>query len=437
MAFGLADIFSGGADSAAGGNLSQALEDVGGVATPSAAQLTLPQLQQYVQAGILTPEQAQAYLVNTNALQGVTAQNAGLDTELSTIGQLQDMINSGGLDAEEQASLQQVLNTMNTTESGANQAVVRQNAAQGISNSGLTEAAELANNQGEAQNANTQALGAAANAEAAKEAELASAGSLGAGVQGQEYTAAENTANAANAIAQFNANQNQAVGNLNTTEANAAQAANLATAQQVSNANTQTQQMQEESVPAAQQQAYEDALNKATAEAGVGEAQANQNTQVGQQNAGILGGLIGAGGTVTAAEMSGNPYAALATAINANNTNNNTNNTATANGNLPVVASGGRIMEGGVARPMNMKAGGPVPGMAQVPGDSPQNDTQLAKLSPGEIVLPRSVTQPVPQPSKVMQFLKTLPRPQGQPSIHPKAVLDTLKALSMHHAGTA
>jgi hypothetical protein len=72
-----------------------------------------------------------------------------------------------------------------------------------------------------------------------------------------------------------------------------------------------------------------------------------------------------------------------------------------------------------------------------MPGDSPANDTVDAKLSPGEIVLPRSVTQPAPNPNKVMDFLRTLPKPQSRPAIHPKAILDTLRGLSAHHMGVA
>lgn len=42
---------------------------------------------------------------------------------------------------------------------------------------------------------------------------------------------------------------------------------------------------------------------------------------------------------------------------------------------------------------LNFKGGGSVPGQTQVQGDSPQNDTVQAMLSPGEDVLPRSVTK--------------------------------------------
>lgn len=50
------------------------------------------------------------------------------------------------------------------------------------------------------------------------------------------------------------------------------------------------------------------------------------------------------------------------------------------------------MMQGGSVGD-SLKAGGSVPGHANVPGDSLKNDTVHAMLSPGEIVLPRSVTQ--------------------------------------------
>lgn len=435
----LADLFSGGQDSAAADALKAQLAQVNAVQTPTAAQLTLPQLQEYVAAGILTPDEAKAYLQGPSAFSTTTADNTGLDTELSTIGELQDMVNSGGNDAEEQASIQQILNTLGTTESGNNAAILANNARQGIGNSGLTMAEQLAENQNDATNANSNALNTDAAAEARALAALTAKGTLGGQVQGQEYTQTANAANAADAIAKFNATQKQQVDTLNTNEANAAKAANLANAQDVSNKNTLSAQTQEESIPAAQQQAYQDALNKAAAGVTGAKDLADQETQTGQQNAGILGGLISTAGTVASAEMGGNPYTSLASALANNNggagvTGANVSTDAVAGA---AASTGGRIVPGGVERPMNMKSGGPVPGMPMVPGDSARNDTQLAKLSPGEIVLPRTVSGPAMNgdTSKVMQFLRTLPKPQAKPNIHPKAVLDTMRALSAHHQG--
>ena len=60
-------------------------------------------------------------------------------------------------------------------------------------------------------------------------------------------------------------------------------------------------------------------------------------------------------------------------------------------------AQGGQVPGGGQSwlaqAAMQMQGGGMVPGRAQVAGDSPRNDTVPAALSPGEIVLPRSVAQ--------------------------------------------
>lgn len=49
--------------------------------------------------------------------------------------------------------------------------------------------------------------------------------------------------------------------------------------------------------------------------------------------------------------------------------------------------------------------GGPIPGVAAVKGDSPKNDTVRARLSPGEIVLPRSVTMAKNAPVAAAEFV--------------------------------
>ena len=53
-----------------------------------------------------------------------------------------------------------------------------------------------------------------------------------------------------------------------------------------------------------------------------------------------------------------------------------------------------------------MKLGGHVGGEAEVPGDSEQNDTVPALLSPGELVIPRSVPKTGPA---MEQFAQNAP----------------------------
>jgi hypothetical protein len=61
--------------------------------------------------------------------------------------------------------------------------------------------------------------------------------------------------------------------------------------------------------------------------------------------------------------------------------------------------------------------GGPVPGIATVSGDSDKNDTVQAMLSPGEIVLPRSVTMAKNAPEAAAKFVADHLKNQGAPAV--------------------
>lgn len=71
-------------------------------------------------------------------------------------------------------------------------------------------------------------------------------------------------------------------------------------------------------------------------------------------------------------------------------------------------------LAGGLGAAMIPKAhGGPIPGTAAVAGDSPSNDTVPAILSPGEVVLPRSVVNAEDAPDKAAAFVRAIQR-KGQ-----------------------
>ena len=71
-----------------------------------------------------------------------------------------------------------------------------------------------------------------------------------------------------------------------------------------------------------------------------------------------------------------------------------------------------RMMAGGDVGD-SLKAGGHVPGHANVPGDSLKNDTVHAMLSPGEIVLPRSVTQSANPSEAAARFVQAMKAKKG------------------------
>lgn len=64
---------------------------------------------------------------------------------------------------------------------------------------------------------------------------------------------------------------------------------------------------------------------------------------------------------------------------------------------IPGLSQGGNVK--------NMRPGGDVPGQAKVSGDSYANDTVSAKLSPGEIVIPRSIAEHPNAPALAAQFV--------------------------------
>lgn len=75
-------------------------------------------------------------------------------------------------------------------------------------------------------------------------------------------------------------------------------------------------------------------------------------------------------------------------------------------------AGGGTVAASGpqsaLGRALMLQAGGSVPGKAQVAGDSLKNDTVDAKLSPGEIVIPRSIAQGKDAPKRAAEFVAAI-----------------------------
>jgi len=73
----------------------------------------------------------------------------------------------------------------------------------------------------------------------------------------------------------------------------------------------------------------------------------------------------------------------------------------------PMMAKGGDVGE-------SLKSGGNVPGDASVQGDSLKNDTVHAMLSPGEIVIPRSVAQSSDPVDGAAKFVAALQAKKGK-----------------------
>lgn len=419
------DFLTGGKSGQAEEALNQAMEQLGAVKAPSIEDLTLPELQKYVQQGILTPEQAQAVLVKTNSYNDIQTSSKPVEAEMSALSSLEDIANSGGMDAKAKADLAQAANQSQITAQGQRGSIIDQMAARGIPTSLISEALQSAAAGQDAQTQSLVGAQAAGDAEQRALAALTESGTLGGNIHNQEYSEAANKAAAQNAINQWNAQNQTNVGLTNTAANNAAQQSNLANAQNISNTNTQNANQRTAYNANLAQTVYQDAMQKAQAQAGIRQAQAGQYTNQGQQNAGIWGGLVNlAAPQPYTGQSAGSTFAG--------------GGGAGGGGSVPGAAmgagsgSGEAAFGGAESAAMVASSGGAVPGKSAVAGDSPKNDNVPAMLSAGEVVIPRSIA---PHPELAKRFIEHVMRNKVQiKPAHPDDVRSVLEALNSRRA---
>jgi len=451
---GLLDLITGGDSSNATDAEKQALAALQGVATPTAQALTLPQLQQYAVAMGMTPAQMQAFLQQNNAFNTENIGQQGTAAQQQALSQLANVANAGAQGTPvEQAQIAQALQQSNQNLAGQRGAIDQAAQARGVP-LGLLQAALSQQNAGQdAQNANQAALQAQSQAYQTALNAMTGQANVGQALQGQQNTQANTIAQAQNAMQQFNAANQQNAAAQNAGYQQQANQYNTGMANQVGQQNTglaNQRTMYNAQVP---ETVFNNQMQKATGVANQNNQLANMYQQQGQQQAGLLSGLVGAGATAL------NP--AMGTAMQATGYGNgppasaNTEQYRPASTAMPY-AYGGAVTQdipmaqGGIAHNpddlmkamalmrsgkytsppstpvpgpnaipeiykgadgrqhasysqmaceggMSMKRGGSVPGQAKVPGDSEVNDTVHAKLSPGEFVVPRSVVQSHPE----------------------------------------
>jgi hypothetical protein len=396
--------------------LQEALNALNAVGVPTTQQLTLPELQKYVSAGVLSPAQYQAISANPEAYQQAVQQNqnlTGQNAEQAALQQLGGIVKAGGSTPINQANLVNNINTTNQAMQAARSGIMENAQERGVDGGGLEFANKLANEQGNAQTANTNAVNSASNnAQLALQA-LASQGTLGGQMQGQSNQMATNAAQSAQQIAQYNSQLQSAANQYNTQNANTAQQANLANAQNLGNMNTQNANYRTQYNTQLPSQEFNMQMQKA---GGLANAYGNQanlaENQAAQQNQ-FVGNLIGTGATLGGDYMMGNAISNAGKNSNVGQqpqweTNTDQYYKAAHGGEIPGYCAGGTCYaQGGEVHDhaLCMKIGGNVPGTPQVDGDSTKNDTVPAMLSPHEIVLPRTVAQAPNAPQAAAQFV--------------------------------
>lgn len=421
-----------------------ALDAFNAVKTPDLSALQV-QLQNSVLAGKITPEQAETTLLNSNAFNQIKEDPNLVGAQKQALQSLQDTASAGGLTAVDKAQLQDITDNQNQENKSSSDAVMADARARGTGNANLTAVSKLINQQGSADRAANSGLGVAAQAQARALQAMQAAGTAATTDQAQQDQEKQATATAQNAIDQFNANNSNSTNKFNVSNNLSAQDANVNNAQHVNDENTATQNEATKSNAAANQTVFNDNLAKASGIANVDQNTANsaQQTQDKETGAdlGLTSGLISAGAgaagplagalTVSATTPAASPDETAPAGYNPNKAANQDAVLGYAKGGVvkPAITkphsiedeyhkfvqqfcNGGTVnmADGGK---IHIKAPTKVPGVAPVAGDSPTNDIVDAKLSPGEVVVPRTDVAKVEQNTghPLLEALKRLQNP--------------------------
>lgn len=378
------------------------------------------ELQQLVQQGLVDPESANAVLVQHNAYDEVSGNDQARGAQLEALQSFQDQASAGGLSDTSRASIQATLDEVANTERGQRQAIGEDARRRGVSGSGLELAEQLMAQQSSADQAGRRGMDIAALAEQAKIDALKNAANIGTTVQGQDLETQSNKAAAANQIAMYNATNQQDVTLKNIAARNLAQQQNLAEKQRVSDTNTTMENQNRIRNSDLKQKEFENNVAKANAMKPGGDPMAAYDAAKRAYSGDVTAGMLktvgdyGAAGGFKGIMPPTTPK--IDTTSNAFLTNDALNRKKVLG-----YAHGGKVE--------CYDEGGLVPGEAEYPGDDSRNDDVLAKLSPGEAVIPRTKVDAMESDGiDVDALLTDAPRTAQKPSV--EAVKTLLQALT-------
>lgn len=287
------DVISGGKDSEATAATQASVDALQALQLPDIADMQV-QLEELVQTGQLTPEQAEAMLIERSNMEDISTDPRLRNAQLDALGGLQDIVDGEGMTATDRARLEQLKGDLNTQERGQRESIIQNAQQRGVGGSGLELLAQLQNQQGSAQRASQMGFDIEAQAQERALEALMQQGQLGGQIRGQDFGEQEKIAAAQDAIAKFNTQNQQQAEFTNVAARNDAQAANLAERQRVSDANVATRNEQQAHNKNLLQQDFENQYKRA---GGVSNAYSNQAAALGQQGAArqqLVGGAASA-----------------------------------------------------------------------------------------------------------------------------------------------
>jgi hypothetical protein len=312
-----------------------------------------------------------ARLGNTS-LNNVSTDPRYRSAEMDALAQLEEQSNTG-MTAREEADLARMKSQTARDNRGRIGAIKQNMAARGMSGSGMDLVAQMQASQDAAERDALVSLETNAQKLDRKTAATMQRGQLAGSMRSRDYSEKARAAEAQDAINRFNTANSVNTQMQNNNNLNAARMTNWQRGNQVSDNNTNARYTYNRDKLGVGQENAQMAYNKATDDYNRAQLRKQQRAK---QRAGV-GSAIGtvAGGVAGAYFSGGNPYMTAAGA-----------------------KAGGAAGEGF----SNFAHGGRVPGDSPFPGDDEMNDIFSAQLSPGEVVIPRTIAS---DPSASAQYV--------------------------------
>lgn len=279
------------------GRTPQIIDYYSNLETPEVTSMEL-QLQQLVEQGVLTPEDAQAALVGESAMGGITLDPNLKQAQLDALAGLQDISSSGGMTLSDQANLNKIQGDLQTQARGSREAILQNAQMRGMGGSGLEMLSQMQNQQDAATRANQAGTDTAASARDRALQALIQGGETAGNIRGQDFNEKSQIAQAQDAISKFNAQNQQQINMTNTAARNNAQAANLQNKQNIANQNTANANMQQQYNKNLKQQDFQNKKSIADGRSGIATQNAANQGANSQGAANAFNNMVGIGATV-------------------------------------------------------------------------------------------------------------------------------------------
>lgn len=286
---GLLDtLFGGGGEK----DYDRAVEAVRNVPLPILKEY-YPEL--YQQVAQLNPELETAVNLGPSEMAGIATDPALRQAQLNALAKLQEVGAAGGRDAQFLAEQSQLESDINRNLRGQQEAIMQNLATRGMSGSGQELVARQMSAQDAVNRQAQMAMDAKAQAQQRALQALMQSGQLGGQMQAQDFGQAAQKAQAADAIARFNAANQQDVMSRNIGAKNQAQQYNVGNAQNIANQNVGTKNQAQQYNLNLPQQQFQNQMTKSGALSNVYGNRGQRSDLERQREMQLVGGLIETG----------------------------------------------------------------------------------------------------------------------------------------------